>query len=59
MRKIPSHKLTGKDPSVLWLDGTGAEDSTVGFGDDDESVFRCMYHIAARGKRSEADELDC
>ena len=33
-RKIPSHKLTGEDPSVVWLDGKGAEDSTVGFGDN-------------------------
>ena len=50
--------MTGEDPSVVWLDGTGAEDSTVGFGDDDGSVFLCMHHVAARCKGSEADELD-
>ena len=57
-RKIPSHKLTGEDPNVVWLDGTGAEDSTVGFGDDDGSVFPCIHHVAARCKGSKADELD-
>ena len=50
--------MTGEDPSVVGLDGTGAEDGTVGFGDDDGSVFLCMHHVATRGERSEADELD-
>ena len=58
MGKIPGHELTGEDPSVVRLDGTGAEDSTVGFGDDDGSVFRCMRHVAARKKGSKTDELD-
>ena len=57
-RKIPSYKLTGEDPSVVGLDGTGAEDGTVRFGNDDGSVFRCMHHVATRGERSKADELD-
>ena len=50
--------MTGEDPSVVWLNGTGAEDSTVGFGNDDGSVFLCVYHVAARSEGSEADELD-
>ena len=58
-RTIPSHKLAGEDPSVVWLNGTGAEDISVGFGDDNGSVFPCMHHVAARCKGSEADELDC
>ena len=40
----------GKDPSVVWLDGTGAEDSTIGFGDNNRSVFCRMHRVAARGK---------
>jgi hypothetical protein len=51
--------LTGKDPSVVRLDGTGAEDSTVGLGDDDGSVFAGINHVAACRKGSETDELDC
>ena len=50
--------MTGDDPSVVWLDGTGAEDSIIGFGDTDRSVFPCMHYVAARSKGSEADELD-
>jgi len=50
--------LTGEDSSVVWLDGTGAEDSTIGFGDNDRSVFCRMHHVAVRSKGSEADELD-
>jgi hypothetical protein len=58
-RKIPGRKLVGKDPGVVWLDGTGTEGSTIGLDDDDGSVFPCMHHLAARCKGSEADELDC
>ena len=56
--KTPSHKLAGKDPGVVWLDGTGAEDGTIWFGDNDRSVLPCMYHVAARSEGSEADELN-
>ena len=40
------------------LDGTGAEDGTIRFGDNDRSVLPCMHHVAARSEGSEADELD-
>ena len=50
--------MAGEDPSVVWLDETGPEDSTVEFGDDDGSIFLSIHHVAARCKGSEADELD-
>ena len=40
------------------MDGTGAEHITIGFGDNDGSVFPRMHHVTARSKGSEADELD-